>query len=568
MRSTSFFLSLAFVLIVSISATAQTTFTNNTPIPIGDGSTQTVGIGNPYPSAITVAGLTGTVTDINVTINGFTHEFPDDAGFLLVAPNGARFVLQSDVGGNTAINNVTYTLDDQAAAGIPDTGPITAGTFKPSSVGDDDFFPQTGATPPPADCFPEGECAQPAPAGTATLNGTFSGIDPNGSWRLYTVDCCAGDVGSITGGWSITITTGTTQVTPGDANVDMNGDGKTDWVVARATNTPLTEATGAAQGLLNKGVFSVRERIREGKKARAESPSATGIAWYININGTGETRVGFFGDADSDWFVPEDYDGDGKDDIAVWRPVELPGEATFFIYQSSNNTVRVQPFGQDGDDPTVTGDYDGDGKADPAVFRCPPDSGPAGQCYFFYRGSLTPTVTNFVPWGFGTSGENNNTYYPIPGDYDGDGKYDFVLQREDPNNAGLGQFVLLRSQDLGVEYINWGLITDFVLPGDYDGDKKWDFTVRRTNANNVREHYILERDGGGTGASPIIWGILGDVSVPGDYDGDGRQDIAVWRANVNQGDAYFFVRRSTDGALQAFRWGQPDDYPVANWYVH
>lgn len=196
---------ISFFLVVG--SNGQTTFSNNEPIMIPDASGTNPGIAQPYPSVINVTGLNGTVTDVNVRIQGLTHTFPDDIGLLLVSPDGAkRMVIQSDVGGSGDVTNLTYTLDDQALATIPNTGPLVAGTYKPSSVGDDDLFPLTGAVPPPLSCQPAGTCPQSAPAGTATLNSQFSGINPNGNWKLYAVDCCALDQGAITGGWSITIT--------------------------------------------------------------------------------------------------------------------------------------------------------------------------------------------------------------------------------------------------------------------------------------------------------------------------------------------------------------------------
>ena len=85
-------------------------FTNSTPIVIGDSpGPGDSGIGAPYPSVITVAGLSGTVTDVNVRLNGLTHTFPDDIGLLLVGPSGAFMVIQSDAGGGGDVANLTYT---------------------------------------------------------------------------------------------------------------------------------------------------------------------------------------------------------------------------------------------------------------------------------------------------------------------------------------------------------------------------------------------------------------------------------------------------------------------------
>ena len=311
---------------------------------------------------------------------------------------------------------------------------------------------------------------------------------------------------------SITGTGGNPTPTP-DANVDFNGDGKSDWVVTRVES-----------GLIN---------------------------WFININGTGEVRGSQWGLA-TDRKVPADYDGDGKDDIAVWRPIttgQPSGNAFFYILQSATNTVRIEDFGQNGDDWRVVGDYDGDGKDDLAVYR----TNAGGQNFFYFRASSNNpgnTVT-FVPWGSGIFARPNY------GDYDGDGKADFCIQSES------GVFSLLKSSG-GIEYVQWGSGTDILVPGDFDGDGKYDFCVVRGDTGNLLNWYILERDGGGTGASPIIWGLITDTVTPGDYDGDGKQDVGIWRPSTGT----FYIRNSTNGSLNAFQWGALGDNPEAMWYVH
>jgi subtilisin-like proprotein convertase family protein len=179
--------------IVLVAAASAVTFSNPAVIYVND----RWGTGSaPYPSTITVSGLPGFIHRATVTLTNLSHGNPDDLDVLLVGPLGQAAVLMSDVGGTTDAVNVTVTLDDDdPVQTLPDNGPLVSGTFGSTNVG----------TAAGADTFPD----YGAPASPAAGLLTFAGTAPNGTWRLFVVDDETGETGSLAGGWSLAIDTGT-----------------------------------------------------------------------------------------------------------------------------------------------------------------------------------------------------------------------------------------------------------------------------------------------------------------------------------------------------------------------
>ena len=315
--------------------------------------------------------------------------------------------------------------------------------------------------------------------------------------------------------------------------LDFNGDGKTDFSVTRNTG-------GGPNGQLT---------------------------WFNCFNGVADPacrQFAAFGLA-TDFVVPADYDGDGKSDIAVWRP-GASGVAAFYILQSQTNTVRTDVFGQNGDDPTVVADYTGDGKADAAVYRI--GASPGQQSFWYYRASNGPFIGLIVyeQWGF-NNGSSIGGDFAAPGDYDGDGKSDFMVQRD--NGGGSAIFWLRTNGTNNVTSAVWGNRTDTVVPGDYDGDGKTDIAVARFFIGGAVNWYVRRST---TPSMPFtLYSTFGlgdtDFPVQGDYDGDGKTDVAVWRPNADPSANFFYYSGSTSG-FTAFEWGQNGDYPNANAYTH
>src|SRR5262245_47472266 len=105
---------LGSLIVLPGTASAQT-FINATAITIptsGGTGAPTGAPSTPYPSNIIVSGIAAPIARVSITLTGLTHTFPDDIDVLLVAPDGARLVVLSDVGSNNAASSLNITLDD------------------------------------------------------------------------------------------------------------------------------------------------------------------------------------------------------------------------------------------------------------------------------------------------------------------------------------------------------------------------------------------------------------------------------------------------------------------------
>jgi len=223
--------SFTFTLGTSGGAGGTQTFTNAAAVAI-----PTSGNATPYPSAISVSGLTGTVVKITASLNGFSHAFTDDVDVLLVGPGGQKMLLLSDAGGGGNVTGLNLTFDDAAASALPDGSLLTSGTWRPSA-----YEPATDGFVPPAPA---------APYGTALS--VFNGTDPNGTWSLFVRDDFSGGSGSIAGGWSVTITTSApvcctgaaagVSVTPTSGLVTTEAGGTATFTVA-LTSVPSSDVT-------------------------------------------------------------------------------------------------------------------------------------------------------------------------------------------------------------------------------------------------------------------------------------------------------------------------------------
>lgn len=137
-------------------------FMQPSPTTVGDAGS------SPFPSRVDVSGVTGDVLDVDVTLSGVEHQWPDDLDVVLVAPDGTAATVMSDVGGDdqTPATGTALTFDDDASGSVPPG--LLSGRYRPH---DDDSDP--------GDPDLEGADATFAELAAAAVNGT---------WELYVND--------------------------------------------------------------------------------------------------------------------------------------------------------------------------------------------------------------------------------------------------------------------------------------------------------------------------------------------------------------------------------------------
>jgi subtilisin-like proprotein convertase family protein len=196
----------ASFLLLAVGTAQATQFTNTTPITITDSPLDgTVTPATPSPSPILVAGQSGVVKSVEVTVSGFHHTGQKDVDILLQAPSGQVVTLLSDLGARAG-GNPTVDLGFRTGAAsfpTPGTGCANNGTLVSG------FFAPTDNDDPSLDCnTPTTSCVgDPGLDANNTSLEAFNETDPNGTWKLFVSDDCHLDLGSSTG-WALDLTTG------------------------------------------------------------------------------------------------------------------------------------------------------------------------------------------------------------------------------------------------------------------------------------------------------------------------------------------------------------------------
>jgi hypothetical protein len=101
---------------------------------------------------------------------------------------------------------------------------------------------------------------------------------------------------------------------------------------------------------------------------------ASGDIYFVGDANTGAGILAQqWGEFSTDFYVTGDFVGDARADFAVWRGAGPGANGVWFIRENGGTRTVIAPFGIPGPaetrDLALCGDYNGDGKDDIAVYR-------------------------------------------------------------------------------------------------------------------------------------------------------------------------------------------------------
>ncbi len=253
--------------------------------------------------------------------------------------------------------------------------------------------------------------------------------------------------------------------------------------------------------------------------------------------------------------VPANYDGDESAGNGIAdQAIYNFSNATWTIEQSSDG-LWVEPFGRAELDMPFPGDYDGDGKADLAVFR-QDDS----TWHLYLSSKPEGNKSTYVVPDWSKYDDN----MPEPGDYNGDGKTDIAVYRREDTTLDFLPDISDTSAWQTIT-LNWaGTVSgDAVpVPGDYDGDGITDFALY----SPYWKRWLIQQSTDGFRDETFLWtgnslvppGWSTAPPVPADYDGDGKTDIAFYLPSWGK----WYIKLSSNDQTRKVTFGGITDIPV------
>jgi hypothetical protein len=170
-----------------------TEVTNPTPVLISkDNSCCTAQPASPYPSSISVTGVSGITTEAEVTLWGLHESDAEGLQVLLVGPSGRSIVLMAsyESGRHVSLNSTSWGFRTLSQ---PVECPEPEGTWSTASVTE------------PFNCGLRAPFPEPAPVGP--YSDMLEALGNAGEWKLYVANAASDGEGAIVSGWSLKLRT-------------------------------------------------------------------------------------------------------------------------------------------------------------------------------------------------------------------------------------------------------------------------------------------------------------------------------------------------------------------------
>ena len=260
--------------------------------------------------------------------------------------------------------------------------------------------------------------------------------------------------------------------------------------------------------------------------------------------------------------VPADYFGDGKSAYALWSPNNLGG-MTFTAISSANYKSITVNFGGTNDVPVIA-DVDGDGKADFGVYGF---QAGMGYRFDFLLSSKNFNANNQFVFNNNGFGYGNAKSIPVVADFDGSGKAGFGLFN--PSASG-SSFTYIASNGSSSFTKTIGSPNDIPSAVEYDGDGKSDLALYGPDpAKPGHYRYLVLTSGSGYAPAQAAtfdnygygYGNLTSTPAIADYEGNGKADFGLFTPD-NKGGMQYVFQTSQTGKGVTYDFATATDLPL------
>lgn len=372
-------------------------------------------------------------------------------------------------------------------------------------------------------------------------------------YRIFRKFGAFGSIGTVSSIYPYDITTTNTELVGVNAAhyynfmaQDYDGDGKDDVALLQTS----VEGTGTTA----RRVFNQLQI----NHTRIYVPSS-GWTYFAKTYSTRPKILGYSAECKyinqaGNFFLPGDFDGDGKQDYILMLGINKDDSygAFFSSPQKGVQNAEIAGFGVGtgsgsfyattiaSADNIIPADIDGDGKTEllvikgtttyvVSVFPVAPSSG------YLYAATTMFTTTDI-----------QKGYRIFPGDFNGDGKADFLIRKTATTN---GEWSILIGTGTYFTRQNIGLLYTPILPGDgtytsahnimigdLNNDGKSDIIHCLDRSANTSSYAVYYSTGDGFYTEDLSANVSvnGENMLSGDFNADGKVDAVSMKGNTGQ----------------------------------